>query len=765
MMMKRLTVSCLLMGLVACSDNNINPESGMRRPSGLVVAERPVGSQGEHRSDLFIADSEAEAIRVRQNLRVVTQGRKGPETVNRSRFLRAPLPFFPLAIMAPGFPERLALSDKPSHDRLFVLSPAGSDAKGNGLLHVLQVDELPYGTKVDETTPNRSLGSFSLETYAGAGYLPVDIQTLGYDAAGDVDFVGVLFQSLVGQASELLVFPLKRTQTGFSVGKVQKQSLGLGSQRFIRLSGSRLLASSSLGSELSELSYTLSSTVSEGLRFGSVRQVDAGGPTTELIDGGSLGVFAVRLDRSALAVFEDAGGQIVRSTRHFNSPFWTDAMRVTPPEGEIILDENRPVVGAKGQLKNLYAQGTDGEMRSILPAAGEAESDKLHDVVALFHIDGQVSFLVPDASGEVSLAKTSSAAVSRLRRLPGPSDVRIQGCASQEALKACAPAQALGCEASMLPYSYPEDREYQAKVKGELFDGVNGQLERQSLSGGAGVYTMPTPKHRFVQVGDQVELQERFFPCQGEAVATEGRFLGEVQAVDDTVLTLAFTQLPEALTGCEASQATINYKRLRIFPAGEEAVLSRMDQGEIVEVLQRAPLTGSGASRSAQFGGLSLSQHPMPLRFEMQGDLRCLGEGESPSTDASTPKDWLPGSICSAQRNCGNVRRCVPATTEDAGCFEVCEAECTAESCLREDRPHFCAGLHMIVRGVKVASSKVDVGYRYNVYGGVARSRASAPSQAVFSSIDGAWMVSYPSSRALASVRPTSDGIIVEAIR
>ena len=141
--MKRLIFVSVLAGVgLACEDDPPTPSGNLARPAGLAYIERDPARTGDgpgvFRSDLLIADSEAQGVRIAQFLARAAED--GALEFEPLFFVPAPVAFFKLAARAPGFPTDVEvverLGDLPA--RAYVLAPA------SGQLHVLEVGGIPY---------------------------------------------------------------------------------------------------------------------------------------------------------------------------------------------------------------------------------------------------------------------------------------------------------------------------------------------------------------------------------------------------------------------------------------------------------------------------------------------------------------------------------------------------------------------------------------------------------------------------------------------
>lgn len=749
------------LALSACSDGIQTEAADLHRPSGLALVDRPVPAADQARADLYVADSESQGVRIRQSW----QYPSGDSTITRSSFVKAPIVFFPLRILTRGFPSRLSVSANDAADRLFVVAATGEVDAQLGLLYVLDITEMGYGAAIEDQTTNKRLGSIALEAYLSSDYYPVDVVTLGYREDTAQDVIAVLMNSVSGQNAQLLALVLNRSPSGFSVDSSDSIEVLPGAQRVIKLMDGRLVVSSSLSDSISQLSYTSSTSLS----LHSPSTVDAGGPTRDVINAGSLGVFALRQDSSALSVFSvDATGSLTRSSLIFDSPYLSDAQRLNPTPGEITLRSDPVMTGAAGQLSSMVAESSD-EVLTPLFSYAENEADRTPvDVVGLFHVNGETSFIVPDDSGAPQLALSSTSAVSWLRKLPGPLEVSVAECDTSGAVPECSElGAALGsCAESVVTETFDDSRDYRAEYRGNLYWEVGANLVYESASGDTANVELRSDSVDFtargLQAGDNALVQLYLSGC-GEGV--EYKQEGTVSAVSEGAVDLSLPNVSSALLSCMQSAGYVEANRVEVYPSGEEAVLTQRSGEAIVSVLQRVAVGGSGSSRAVRFDGLDLAGEALPVAFTLQGDLRCLSSAESDpdgddfvGRDSSVAGGAVFSRICSVQTDCGNVRGCFPASNDSDGCFLMCEPECTQESCVDEEIVRFCAGVQLRVAATEVAGPTITIPYAYSSLGSLQYTDAGTPADAVFSTMDGGWVISYPANRSLVTLKSTDSG-------
>ena len=137
----------------ACAETPPDPATNLRLPLALARLPRPpeLNAAGDvvrdRRADVFVADAEADAVRVLQ-LSGVSEF-----------FLRGPAVYAATGISAPGYPTEVAASGRGTGDRVFAMAP------GLSVLHALQVEPTPFQpTIVDpDRPPQIRIGTVVLE--------------------------------------------------------------------------------------------------------------------------------------------------------------------------------------------------------------------------------------------------------------------------------------------------------------------------------------------------------------------------------------------------------------------------------------------------------------------------------------------------------------------------------------------------------------------------------------------------------------------------
>lgn len=134
----------------ACAEAPPEPATNLRLPLALTRIARPSedeGFSGRGRADVFVADAEADAVRVLQLSGAA------------DFFLRGPAVYAATGISAPGYPTEVAAAARGTGDRVFAMAP------GLSVLHALQVEPAPFqATTVDPGRPPQiRIGTIVLE--------------------------------------------------------------------------------------------------------------------------------------------------------------------------------------------------------------------------------------------------------------------------------------------------------------------------------------------------------------------------------------------------------------------------------------------------------------------------------------------------------------------------------------------------------------------------------------------------------------------------
>ncbi len=697
----------------ACGSDDPDARGRFERPSGLLHLTR-----SSARGDLFIADSEAQGVRVLQYLK--TDGGV------RAAFVLAPSIFFPLVIFAPGFPVRLAAFPEAT-DRIFALAPARRE------VHVLEVAEQPFGVG-GSSVSNVPLGSISLEGVVPEDAVPVNLAAL-FTRADGKQVLGVLFDRLGGaEPSGLLaVLVLTPTETGASFDRAELESVEiLGGPREMVVRDEVVLVSSAATSSVSMVPLSRQARPI----LGSPEFLFAGGPTSSLIDvkaedpGPDRGALALRLDTFSAVSFSHEGGRFRRADPTVSYPFSTDRTLLS---GEIQLKASVPVAGAHGRV-NFLGSSTSTTTAPNLLLPSDYADDGLADVVMITHLDGTTTFLT---GSPFRVVMTSSTSVGRVTRLRG--DLVVEGC-SEPSHETCqvgtAGPETPECADGIVRQVTLTQETYRATYRGPLAQGRSGNIQLVATATPAFELLDPAVTsfvERQVVPGDRALVQGDQLCADG--VRREFQEEGTVTAVLEDRLGVELGFVP-----CTGS--AIRVAVYEVYPNGEEMVLTRVFNDLIGEVVERVPVQGSTATFSSQLG----------MRV-------VAGDGFACEVSANL------GAPCRTSTDCGSGRNCqAPVERQLDSCPRFCEVACiqNASRCLKEEVVRACSQLELVVRpalpfSLDLAQRTTDVNLL----------RPAAPDQVVFSDVRRSWIVSLPGARGLAEARWFDDirGFIVDHLR
>ncbi len=138
------------LALCACPSTPPDPAANLRRPSGLTIVPRAPDSTSSGnplvRSDVFVADSEAEGVRVLQY-----------EGANFPAFLPAPVVLSNITVSTPGYPVAVAAAPNTASVRPYAIAP------GQSVIHALHLPQATVGespaARVSSDTIQRRLGT------------------------------------------------------------------------------------------------------------------------------------------------------------------------------------------------------------------------------------------------------------------------------------------------------------------------------------------------------------------------------------------------------------------------------------------------------------------------------------------------------------------------------------------------------------------------------------------------------------------------------
>lgn len=732
----------LLLWSSACSDEPPVASANLRHPSGLVYLERSFTSTST-RADLYIADAESEGVRVRQFFRGFDEN-KAAYTVDT--FVPSEAIYIPLVISAPGFPEEISpavwTAAGVTRASLYALAPAGvvselDPATGNsrdrfGLLHVLDIRENAFLARASEAG-NTPIGLLPLDEILAEPAIPIDVEVVA--SLADRDLVLVAFDPINGGPGQVALLSVQVGSNSVTLLSSTTATVADLPRALLHAGNGQVLVSSAGTSTVTELTLDLTA----GTILGS-RALPAGGPTQGLVAIPGYGALALRIDRSSAAVLTSTSGRFERSQAVFASPYTPRAEQLgTPPAersgelsvGRIDLRSSPVITGAYGRAANLRPAADRPTPVRTADLSPDADGVARADVVLLAHLDGRVTFLVGNPPRIANLTEQTIAGLIDLGKVTGTT-------LTSTIVECAAPVGQLGavtdfqCADSVFVVNQGASRRFRAQYRGALYVGRAGLLTPTSSTGAtwtlsdSGVEDYTTLK---IQVGDLVDLEHHGADCTVEG--SDAR-----DYLDRAVITAVSTEGLELSTAGgfrglrdPCGDVVVRYE---VFPAGDEAVLTEALGGRVGAVLARTPVIDNGGRREAQF------QHD--LAFTLVGTMTC--------DEAST------GRLCGDSSDCGG-RTCVP--NADALGPGICSmVECPADSatCVKTPKVRRCAGVEILSEppGPLILDLR-------NITTTSQISRAAAPSAAVFARVRQAWFISYPGSRALATVEPLAESI------
>ncbi|MCB9654126.1 MAG: hypothetical protein H6729_08370 [Deltaproteobacteria bacterium] len=732
----------------ACDSTPPQPAGRLERPSGLAYVERSTD-----RTDVFVADSEAQGIRVLQFLRV-------SEGSAVSTFLPGPAVFFPLVVRADGFPTRLAVSRDVGllggQSRLFALAPA------TAALYVLDVAEVPYGGRTLGADDNVTLGAVDLVAVTQGDAFPVDVATLGFEGTAlgqGADYVAVAFDGTGSTASNLTILKLDRgadvttsvegeyADRYDAVSIVETTPIAAGPRSMlVRIDPADphrgvVLVSSLATDAVTEIAFALSTDTSTVIE--STRLVDVGGPTARFVDMGARGVLALRTDRPSLVMLEPstaagdaAAGILVRSTDDFGSSF------ATPEEhakGETL---GRIDVASSGDGRSPLVAGAYGQAYAINetlsgPNLLSGTSTASKDVVLLLRADGVASFLAGDPLRPVMTASTAISSVHQLSDV----DVSVDEC--DPIAGVCGEDTSVGaCVSTVLSASFDSARKVRVSLGGALHRSGTGRLSEAGTSsdGVLADYDLTdqaktavdfTASGANVQAGDWVFVQgmracgDGYFPFAETGVVAE---TPNASSAASLVIRLGETSaVPAACEGASFGEVEVVYE---VHARADELVLQALGGAGGTPAVTRFPTEAFGGQRRGQVDGIA--------RLSMQMD----------EAAACTPEDGLE---CLVDADCGPGRTC-EASTE--GCLGTCAQTCDdaaeqAALCVPELVSWRCPGIELGA----TASAVYSVDLSVNVSGALPGSFA-APDDLLYLPVARSWVGTFPANRAVLVAKP-----------
>lgn len=714
--------SLALLG-TACPGTSTPSTGQLDRPSGLAIVTRPTGKVGVSRADLFVADSEAGGVRIAQMTRLLDTVTSGTisysQYLDRNVFVRAPALYFPLIVPTPRYPTSLAISADTR--RLYVLSALDS------AVYVLSADETLLDVSETEDPGYQVLARLDLAAKVQTPGAPVDIEVLP-PTGGALDTLLVALDPIGSTSGTLVALSVSST---FDATLVATATIAAGPRRIsVRTATPAAVFTNSVVGP----TFTMVPLSGDGAVFGVASDLDAGGPTADIVDADTAGVLALRLDQPRGAVFDVEGGALVRSTRMLPSPGIVDA---TEP-GVVAFDS--PVALGKVQRLSFLPNEVDPAHLDLLGLA-DLEADGRTPIVMVVHLDGSTSVLY---GHPLRYAISIPAGVTRLQSLTAD-EVRMSGCSVASVLTSCESRGAQGatidatfeCGADQVVDPSSEGGIYRATYRGSVVREEGGVLDvpTTTTATASAPNARITPKavdatgYGFVRIGDIVHVEGAPKRCSSSTVAFTPSGEGTVTGVSASavLVRLDSAALATALGRCGAE--TVPLDRWEIYPAAEEVVLAFTSGASLVPV-ERAPVTRVGSGWRA------------PLTQVLRTTLSSSVAPSCQRRKLETAAAALDGAACGSNADCGGSTCDLSLV---AGCFGHCVVSACAEgsACVPATR-RVCPGVELQL------TSAIGSGLRAGVSSVLV---ASLPEEIVVSPIRTSWMISFPGARSVVEIR------------
>ncbi|MFO0728625.1 MAG: hypothetical protein U1E65_32915 [Myxococcota bacterium] len=709
----------LIAALSGCPTNQTPLTGQFDRPSGmgLVVYGASAADPSASRADVFVADSEAGGVRVVQMIRRVLAP-VGTATVpsyyDPNSFVRAPALYFPLIVPTGSFPTAITISS--DHHRGFVLSPA------DGVVFVFSTDETLYDHSITASPGYGAIGRIDLAAIVGVSGQAVDIEALP-GVGGAQDTLLVALDPIGSQNGQVVALSLS---AALEPHVVASATVAAAPRRLTvrTATPAAIFTTSAVGPSFSMLPLTGDAAV-----FGPAQSLDAGGPTSDIVDGDSAGVVALRLDAALAIVFDAAGGLLEKSTRRIRSPGIVDAAR----PGEITLP-TAGIIGRTQRLGLLPSGVVDGRLNVALP---DLEGDGKTPVMLIVHQNGGTSFLL---GHPLRAATGRDSSITRLEDT-GREPVSVAGCSVASSLTNCEfrvlhPSElaAPNCAASLSADPDGEAGTFRATYQGALAKEEGGTIEP--------VGSATTTTYRLVpraadgnangqaKIGDLVmfQLSAPSDRCGGlNLVSSVCTGTVTAFAAKAVVVTLRANE-----QSCKLRPLCTSFPlaRWEMFPAGRELVLSELSNGALI-ARGRAPLTATTATGTPP--GRAWRAHlPAVLDTTISSSVAPVCVLET----LSTPVD------CTSDTDCGG-RMCAAAAS--SLCLGACITSCAGEpGCNEAPVQRRCSGVEM---------TRIDATWVGQASGVSSSFEASIPDDIVVSPIRSSWLISFPGARSVIEIK------------
>lgn len=713
----------LCLGSLACDDDPPRPTGNLRSPRGLAYVPRSTTAEAGQdlvRSDLLVADSEAQGVRIVQYSEVLDEKAKKVEV--GPWFVPAPVAFFKLTTEAPGLPNKVVIGNREGEERqlAFTLAPA-EDA-----LHLLEVGELPFATdSLSDTNIRLGEAKFGL-----AGLFPVDVEYLGRDGARHVLAVG--FDGLGRPNGRVVVLALTPPAREAAPTTLVPETLGAldippglsdlawVSTSSLSLSG-RILAASVATSTVSEFSFSVEGGA---MTMTSTRAFGAGQPLSQLLVTQSLGVLGVAFDEPALVWMPSGPAGFARAQVELESPYNTESA----PRGLLRTRPSPILAAAAATLKNF-----------ALPTREVVFEGGARDVLLLAHSDGRVTFVHADADEDVPLhpvisaAYASGATKGTIRRAhrsnpvngggvlglkdelcPTPVDICDRTYDSEDPAY-CTPANSIQTRVIDGLVSRIRVSPYGTLVSGlpATLDGAigldaSGRLEAVIID-----RRFPDFDRFQVRAGDAVRLGI-YVDCEAvDGGIYTGEVLSTTTGADGDARIRVAVQLPAdgaLLSACRSELeglSTVRSYEVHVPDDVHEAVVAGVSGERVLVVYERSAMTEDMGKVKIDIGGAGFDEAPFDFEVMTQqavgtepgaalATLACAeAVADNRSLEQLAPGEQL-GPLegldrCTLDSDCPTGRVCVGASS---GCPGLCSSTCIGTAdCLDYETARICPTL------------------------------------------------------------------------
>lgn len=799
----------------ACDDDPVVASGNLVRPSALAYLPRTslMSASGTtavelRRSDLLVADSEAQGVRLIQYEEQIDS--RDLEDFRRFRpafFVPAPVTFFSLAADAPGFPTEMSIVPQNGDQPPLVVALAPSRAQ----LHVLEVAETPYQAPATTNT-NRRLVTVDLFA-SGLDGLPVDVAFVERSPGGIrvlvlLDGRGTAPAQLALLSVDTAARPSETAPEPAMVLGIADVGLGASDLYYREVERTALVASAATAT------VTQVALAQGDALLGATSTISALGPVSRFVNLGTSGVLGLRLDRSAAVWLRPGPGGFERPDVVLPSGFdGLTAEELVQEPGVLTLRSPLAVTGAHAELDRLTAPSINTFV--FFDSVPE-------DVAMVVHTDGFATYVRGGPVGSAdptppTIAVSGLPRFDRIYSAPLPQEdiaaLEVPACdlppvCSQQALNASACgslalsgrpfAGALGLRVS------PE---------GTLISGRNSYFTVRSNDGTTLVADVIDGRlanfvgHR-VRVGDSVRLDLKVDQCGSTTSSVGAEFVLEgtvtevgtgidprgtaelVAARARVALNVVRSDIPNPLSACRrqlsvpfledndpanderadedpALRAGVFYE-VHVPDGAREAVLAEVAGEQVLRVIERNPIDVDVDVRNGWV------QAVMRFGYDDRSPIRLNVAGSTVALDGTDPlaslrcrrvsaEDSPSLGFCETAADCGVGRQCIGAV--GAACAGVCATECLDETldCFDVEFDRVCPRVDVLAVGPQVL---VDLrGAGLSADASRIEGSGTVPADAVYHPQRGSFFVSFPGSRTLVEVPARVTGAALVRIR